>query len=210
MTDVRRLVAEGYDAIADTYLDRFGVSTTRRKWFQRLVESLPASNARVLDLGCGAGVPVARDLATLGHSVVGVDCSAQQIQHARRNVPGAYFIQADMCDVQLASASFDAVGAFYSIIHLPAAEQGVLFARIAQWLKPGGTLVASLGTGPGGDWVGEWLGTTMHFGHNSEAANLKLLSAAGLLVRHYETQRQDNEDAEFLWIAATKASKSGP
>jgi SAM-dependent methyltransferase len=200
----RRLVATGYDDIADAYLDRFGVSAVRQKWLGRLIESLPSKGGRVLDLGCGAGIPVARDLAALGHSVLGVDGSAQQIVRARRNVPEAAFIQADMCEVEFETASFDAVGAFYSITHIPAAQQGHLISRIAFWLKPGGTLVASFGAGEAGEWIGEWLGTNMFFGNSGEEATLKCLQDTGLNVRRCLVERQDNEDAAFLWIEAAK------
>ena len=114
-----RLVAAGYDEIADVYLDRFGVSVVRQKWLGRLIESLRSDCSNVLDLGCGAGIPVARNLAALGHSIVGVDGSAQQIVRARCNVPAATFIEADMCEVAFEVASFDAVGAFYSITTSP-------------------------------------------------------------------------------------------
>src|SRR6478752_2527859 len=117
-SDPKYLVAAGYDDVADAYLERFGVSAVRQKWLGRLVDSLPADGGRVLDLGCGAGIPVARDLAALGHAVIGVDASAQQILRARKQVPLATFIQADMCDVALEAGSFDAVGAFYSIAHV--------------------------------------------------------------------------------------------
>jgi len=93
MTTPRRLVATGYDRIADAYLDRFEHSSVRKKWLRRLIESLPSSG-RVLDLGCGAGVPVARELAALGHCVVGVDGSEEQIARARSKVPKATFIHA--------------------------------------------------------------------------------------------------------------------
>jgi SAM-dependent methyltransferase len=200
----RHLVAAGYDAIADAYLDRFGVSAVRQKWLGHLIESLPLKGGRVLDLGCGAGIPVARDLAALGHSVLGVDGSAQQIVRACRNVPAATFVQADMCEVEFDTASFDAVGAFYSITHLVPAQQGQLISKIAAWLKPGGTLIASFGAGEGGEWIGEWLGTMMFFGHDGEEATLKCLRDARLNVRRCLVERQDNEDAAFLWIEATR------
>lgn len=205
-SDLRRLVAVGYDKIADVYLDKFQVSATRQKWLRHLTERLPEGGAQVLDLGCGAGVPVARELVALGYSVVGVDGSAEQVARACHNVPGATFIQADMCEVQFDEGSFDAIGAFYSINHVPAAEQSALFGKLGRWLKPGGTLVVSLGTGPAGDWSGEWLGTPMFFGQNSEVESLKQLRNAGLMVQLSEVERQDNEDAEFLWLVAAKTS----
>lgn len=200
--NLQRLVAAGYDDLADTYLEHFGFSTVRQKWVGHLIESLPANGGRILDLGCGAGIPVARDLAALGHSVVGVDGSEQQIVRARRNVPTATFIEQDMCEVELSAASFDAVGAFYSMTHLPPAQQGLLISKIARWLKPGGMFVASFGAGAAGEWTGDWLGTTMFFGHSGREATLQSLADAGLSVRHSIVERQDNEDAAFLWIVA--------
>jgi 2-polyprenyl-3-methyl-5-hydroxy-6-metoxy-1,4-benzoquinol methylase len=85
--DPHRPVRAGYDDVADVYLERFGASAVRQNWLDCLIDGLPASGGRVLDLGCGAGIPVARDLAALDHAVVGVDGSAQLIVRARRNVP---------------------------------------------------------------------------------------------------------------------------
>lgn len=202
--DPKRLVLAGYDDIADAYLERFGVSTVRQKWLGRLLDSLPAGGGSVLDLGCGAGIPVARDLAALGHTVVGVDGSAQQVVRARRNVPNARFIEADMCEAAFEAGSFDAVGAFYSITHVPPAQQAPLITSIATWLRPGGVLVASFGTGAAGEWTGEWLGTKMFFGHCGEVETLRYLADAGLRVRRSSVEKQDNEEAAFLWIEAAK------
>lgn len=187
--DKQCIVAAGYDNVADAYLERFGFSTVRQKWLGRLVAALPATGGRVLDLGCGAGVPVARYLAASGHTVIGIDGSPQQVVRARQNVPQATFIEADMCNVTFDAGSFHAVGAFYSITHVPPAQQGPLLARIASWLKPGGTLVASFGAGVAGEWTGDWLGTTMFFGHVGEAEALRLLTDAGLMVRHSAVEK---------------------
>lgn len=202
--DPKHLVATGYDNIADVYLERFGVSTIREKWLGRLIKGLPPTCGRVLDLGCGPGIPVARDLAALGHSVVGVDGSAQQIVRARHNVPAATFLEADMCEVTFEAGSFDAVGAFYSITHIPPIQQGLLVARIATWLKPGGIFVGSFGAGVRGEWSGEWLGTTMFFGHSGEAETLRHLADAGLKVRESSIEKQDNEEAAFMWVEAIR------
>jgi cyclopropane fatty-acyl-phospholipid synthase-like methyltransferase len=59
----------------------------------KLLELLPA-RARVLDLGCGSGIPATRALVDAGHAVVGVDVSREQVERARRNVPEAEIVQA--------------------------------------------------------------------------------------------------------------------
>ena len=76
----------------------------------------------MLDLGCGAGVPVTRWLADRGFAVTGVDVSAKQLELARTYVPEGTFIKADMTEVVFGPESFDAVVAFHSIIHVPRTE----------------------------------------------------------------------------------------
>lgn len=201
--DPKRLVASGYDGITDRYLARYGASAVRDHWLAELLKRLPAQGGgRVLDLGCGAGIPLAAALAAAGHTVVGVDGSSAQISLARGNVPAAKFIEADMTEVDLAARSFDVVAAFYSITHVPRGEHDALLRRIAAWLKPDGLLVASLGADALSDWRGEWLGTEMFFSHYDAEANLALLRGAGFVIDRSEVMAQDNETARFLWVVA--------
>jgi SAM-dependent methyltransferase len=202
-SDLRRLVATGYDEIADEYLARFGRSSIRDRWLAELTTLLSdGGQARVLDLGCGAGVPVARDLAALGHYVLGVDGSARQIGLARRNAPRADFIHGDITAIGLPAASFHAVAAFYSLTHVPRSEHARLLRQICGWLRPRGVFVGSLGAVSLPDWRGEWMGTEMFFSHYDASTNLILLHEAGFVVERMEQIDQDNEDARFLWVAA--------
>ncbi len=201
--DPKRLVEQGYNSVAHTYLNCFRSSTVRDAWLSELIATLRA-RARVLDLGCGAGVPAAARLADLGHDVIGIDGSAVQVQLARERVPSATFLHADMTSADLPDTSFDAVAAFYSITHIPAAEQGSLLGQIGAWLKSGGTFIGSFGTGGAHDWTGEWLGTEMFFSQNSDPLTLDLVRRAGLELLRAEIVKQDNEDASFVWIFARK------
>jgi len=82
-SDLKRLVVRGYDKI-DEYLVRYGSSSVRDRWLAELTTLVSEQAcARVLDLGCGAGIPVARHLTALGHYVSGVHGSARQIALAR-------------------------------------------------------------------------------------------------------------------------------
>jgi 2-polyprenyl-3-methyl-5-hydroxy-6-metoxy-1,4-benzoquinol methylase len=79
--DMKQLVVQGYDRIADRYLERYGGSAVRTRKLAELCDGLPPG-ARVLDLGCGAGVPVVQHFAR-GFAVTGVDASAAQIEQRR-------------------------------------------------------------------------------------------------------------------------------
>jgi SAM-dependent methyltransferase len=199
------LVAKGYDEIADEYLARYGSSSVRDHWLLELTRLVAEQErARVLDLGCGAGIPLARHLTALGHYVLGVDGSARQIALARRNAPLAEFIHADMTTIDLPTASFDAVAAFYSITHVPRSEHARLLKQIALWLRPGGVFVGSLGAGSLPDWEGKWMGTEMFFSHYDASTNIELLGEAGFDIERMEQVDQDNEDSRFLWIVAKR------
>src|SRR5262249_36724858 len=138
----RKIVETGYDRIAEHYLaTKDAEDPLILAQLERLAQAWPGS-ATVLDLGCGAGVPVTRWLAQR-FTVIGVDVSRRQLELARENAPGATFIKADMASVDFAPASFDAVVAFYSIIHVPREEQPALVRRIHRWLKPEGRFLAN-------------------------------------------------------------------
>jgi cyclopropane fatty-acyl-phospholipid synthase-like methyltransferase len=197
------VVARGYDQLVDRYLERFGRSTVRARKLEELVADLPAG-ASALDLGCGAGVPVAHELSKRGFAITGVDGSARQIERAKCSVAKARFIHADMMAVEFPPASFDAVSAFYSITHVPTEEHAASFKRIAAWLRPGGRVLASFGTTKG-DWSGDWLGTPMFFSHHDPEVTQRLVLDAGFHLERIEVLEQDNEKAEFLWISARKS-----
>jgi SAM-dependent methyltransferase len=138
--DYKALVQHGYDQCAAEYeAARRGKASPELD----LLMGRLSPGARILDVGCGAGVPVAQRLAERFH-VTGVDISGEQIRLARLNVPTGEFIQGDILSVDFPPASFDAVTAFYSIFHLPRGEHPELLRRIRGWLKPGGYLLATL------------------------------------------------------------------
>jgi SAM-dependent methyltransferase len=184
----RELVRSGYDAISMAYRDdqgqadpSRGESTTAYKpWLDELAGLLPDA-ARVLDLGCGAGVPACRILADRGLQVTGLDISAVQIERARHLVPQATFVQADMATWDCEPGSFQAIVTLYALIHVPLDDQRHLFSRMAQWLCPGGYLLAIVGYER---WTGveEYMGAPMFWDHADTQTYLGWLPEVGMRV----------------------------
>jgi SAM-dependent methyltransferase len=205
MTDPREIVARGYDTIAERYLEWSPLrpSGPRLAYLERASDLIPRG-ARVLELGCGAGVPMTRALAE-DRDLTGVDISATQVELARRNVPAATIVHDDMTAVAFDPASFDAIVAFYSITHVPRDDVAPLLARIQDWLRPGGTFIASMGVEDDPGTVEEgWLGVDMYFSHFNARKNRRLVEAAGLVVDSAEVLEEpgDRFDARFLWVVA--------
>lgn len=208
--DPKRIVAAGYDRIADRYLawSAQRPSPARLRALD-LADGLIPAGADVLELGCGAGVPMTARIAAVRH-LTGVDISAEQIRRARRNVPEATFIQADMTTIARPPASLDAVVAFYSLTHIPRGEHAALFARIRSWLRPGGVFIASLGVDDDPGTVEEgWLGVDMYFSQWSARVGRRLVAEAGFTVEFAEVLREpeDRHGARFLWIVGRAASE---
>ncbi len=201
-----QIVERGYDTIARTYADWSAAieDDPRFELANDLVGRL-AAGARVLDLGCGAGVPTTAFLAERFH-VTGVDISTEQLRRARENVPNVDLIHADIVELDLSAATFDAVTAFYSLTHLPRERLETMFRRIATWLVPGGLFLASLGADGGDDWTGEWLGTKMFFSSFDADTNRRLLMDLGFELDRDEviTMREPEGPVAFLWVLARK------
>lgn len=194
--DPKAIVRAGYDRASHEYRgdDYAYPRSGYEHWLRRLTSHL-APGARVLDLGCGNGIPVARELAG-GCQVTGVDLSSVNIERARALVPGATFVCADMTQVAFAPGSFDAIAAFYSIINVPLAEQPALFTSMHQWLAPGGWMLAVVGRDP---WTGveqDWRdvpGLGMYYSHADAATYKRWIADAGFaLVESGTEPRQGN------------------
>ena len=177
----------------------------RERYTQFLLDHLPAG-ARVLDLGCGSGIPTTRRLAER-FAVTGVDISAEQVRRASANVPGARFLRADMTALELPPGALDAVVAFYSIIHVPRDEQAPLLRSIHGWLAPGGSFLCTLGAHDAqADIEADWLGAPMYWSSFDVDANLRMLRAAGfaILCSRLETAEEDGQPVTFLWVLARR------
>jgi cyclopropane fatty-acyl-phospholipid synthase-like methyltransferase len=176
------LVRSGPDAISYAYRgDSLPRDRNYFRWLAELTPLLQPGDA-VLDLGCGCGVPGAQELAQQ-FAVTGVDISPVQIERARRLVPQAAFICADMAGIEFPTQSFAAIVSFYALIHLPMAEHHPLLARCFDWLQPGGLLMAIVGHGA---WTGmeeDWHGAPMYWSHADEATYLRWLDEIGFAVQ---------------------------
>ncbi|KJK45436.1 methyltransferase type 11 [Lentzea aerocolonigenes] len=200
---MKEIVEAGYDAMAERYLTWSAeIADDPRLHYLDDFDSRLNDNARILELGCGAGVPVTKKLAER-HDVLGVDLSRQQLDLARANVPGARFEKADMTKLGFPDGTFDGIAAFYSILHVPRAEQPGLIAKIARWLKPGGFFLASLGVGTP-DLTETWLGVEMFFGSNTPAENRALLGEHFEIITDDLVTMHEPDPAMFHWVLTRK------
>jgi len=100
-------IAEKYDDLSEIpFSDIFAMFTGK----------LP-EKGRVLDLGCGTGLPYARYLVEKGFDVLGVDLSEEMVRVASKNVPEASFVQLSMNEITYRD-EFDGVMSSFSMLLL--------------------------------------------------------------------------------------------
>ena len=105
------------------------------------LELVPPPAGRTLDVGCGEG-RLARDLAALGHEVVGIDASPTMIAAAREAAPELELDVADAAALPFADASFGLVVAFMSLQDID--DLGGAIREAARVLAPGGRLCLAI------------------------------------------------------------------
>ncbi|MEU5911223.1 class I SAM-dependent methyltransferase [Micromonospora sp. NPDC047527] len=209
--DERDLVRRGYDELSYHYRADDAEAGHYGPWLDDLQGRLPAS-AAVLDLGCGCGLPVARYLANAGHHVTGIDISDVQIERARRLLPNGTFLRADAIQLDLPSASFDAVVCLYALIHMPLADQPQLITKIATWLRPGGWLLTTVGDNA---WTGtedNWLGgpAAMWWSHADAPTYRSWVQQAGLEITSEEFVPEGTSGHTLFWAHRPPNASSHP
>lgn len=85
-------------------------------WIRRFA-SAAGAGGRVLDLGCGSGEPIGRDLIEAGLRVTGVDASPALIALCAERFPEQEWLVADMRELAL-SRQFQGLLAWHSLFHL--------------------------------------------------------------------------------------------
>jgi SAM-dependent methyltransferase len=123
-----------FDMIGERYDESFVERDAQRAEGAWLIESLPAGG-RVLDLGCGSGLPTAKQLLDGGMEVVGIDESSKMLELAASQAPGGTYLHGDLRKLDDSLGQFDAVAAFFALLMLPRADIPPLLARCRELLR---------------------------------------------------------------------------
>ncbi|MCD7438465.1 class I SAM-dependent methyltransferase [Streptomyces lincolnensis] len=177
--------AEAFDAIGERYDKAFphkDGQVASAEWLSRSLDE----GSRVLDLGCGTGVPTARQLTEAGFEVVGVDLSGAMVELAREHVPGGEFHRADIADLRpggpLDLGRFDAVAAFFSLLMLPRAEIPLALRTVYHLLAPGGLFALSMVEADVDDFAIPFIGSSIRVSGYLRDELREVVEAAGFEI----------------------------
>jgi trans-aconitate methyltransferase len=200
--DRHELVRAGYQTIAETYhASRLAKEEINIARLDELRPLMPQSGL-VVDLGCGAGVPVSRYFAERGYVVEGYDLSPAMLAIARREVPRATFEESRIEDLNFPAQSIDIVVSFFAIIHVPREFHATLFTRMFEWLPPGGAALLSLGAVDDPEWFDlSWHGVPMKWSHFDAETNLAMLKQSGFEIAFSEVEEFDPTERHLFVLA---------
>lgn len=202
------LIAEQWHATAN---DRGHEYVARvLAYVDRVLEGLPPG-AKVLDLGCGTGQPIASYIARRGYRVIGVDQSREMLRFARQVIPEAEFIQADMVSVEF-NQSFDAAIAWDSMFHVQRNHHAAIYRNVASCLETGARVLFSVGGSdsetddpekPGEGFTSEMFGHSFFYSGWPVSVARKLIEAADLEIELWEVD--DPTSRGHIAVIARKA-----
>jgi SAM-dependent methyltransferase len=207
-----------YDRVAGEYARRIADELKDKPLDRQLLEQLAGrlrGRGLICDLGCGPG-HVARYLHECGAEALGLDLSEAMLAQARRLNPGLRFQAGNMLALtDIADEAWAGIAAFYSIIHIPAADLPVALRELKRVLQPEGLLLLAFHIGAETVHLDEWWGqpVSADFFFYPPAVMVWNLETAGFLVEAV-IEREPYPDVEYpsrrayVWARKPAASET--
>ena len=187
-----------YDQIAEWYASTRS-PTAGVPDLAAFARALPP-RARVLDLGCGDGVPISQFLVREGFDVTALDSSSEMVARYRAHFPSVPIRCERAQEALFPAEAFEAVVAWGVLFHLSEAEQEAVVWRVSGWLKPGGRLLFTSGELEGVS-EGEMDGVTFQYASLGASGYRDLMERAGMRLESHHSDAWENH----VYVAARAA-----
>ncbi|MFZ0688376.1 MAG: class I SAM-dependent methyltransferase [Acidobacteriaceae bacterium] len=172
-------------------------SLFEKPWLDRF-RALLSPGASILDVGCGAGLPISGYLIESGFAVTGVDTSGPLVELCRGRFPGQKWAVADMRTIEL-DRQFDGILAWDSFFHLSPEDQLDMFPIFGRHAGPNCALMFTSGP-QHGEVLGEFEGEPLYHGSLDPAEYRAVLEENGFAVVAYvEADRSCGDHT--IWLA---------
>ena len=195
-------VRDSYNQVCDRWADYRGQMPVNRC----IVDfcSCLKPGAKILDVGCGTGYPIAAYLSECGFHVTGIDISENMIEKAKaQKLANAAFSVCDFLDFRTAEP-YDAIIAFDSIWHIAHEKQADIYGMAASLLKAGGYFLFTHGK-QNDEIIGEMFGSSFYYSALDVSDVHRLLRGNGFsVVSSIENYKEETTGDRELLIVAKK------
>ncbi len=193
-------IIDTYEAVAETWNRERNKALFERVWLDRWINMIVPPR-RILDLGCGAGLPITRYLVERRATVTGVDAAPAMVALFKANVPDARALQGDMRGLDLGE-EFDGILAWNSFFHLSMPDQRAMFPVFAAHSAPGAMLMFTSGPSEG-EVVGEAGGQPVYHASLDPKEYRALLGENGFEVLRFVPEDPE-ANGHTIWLARKK------
>lgn len=201
MTSDSERIVDLYQRHADAW-DRLRSpgSLFEKPWLDRFLALLDPG-ASILDVGCGAALPIGGYCIRSGYAVTGIDSSPQLLAMSRGRFPEQEWLLADMRTLDL-GRRFDGIVAWDSFFHLCPADQRAMFPVFAQHAQPKTALMFTSGTRCG-DVIARFEGEPLYHGGLDSSEYRALLEEYGFEVMAHAVEDPACGD-HTIWLARSR------
>ena len=202
---------ESYNRIAAEWDEaRVSFHGSERRYLDAMLEGLSAP-ARILDLGCGTGRPIAEYVMAHGHRVTGVDQSEALLARARERFPEGEWIHSTIEDFDFATRNegrYDGAIAWDSLFHIERERHESILTNVHRALAPGARLMLTAGGSESQPaFTDTMFGREFFYDSHSPERLASLLRGLGfeLVINEYMNLPTSGRDKGRIAIVARKA-----
>lgn len=189
-----------YQRHAEAFEQKRSTHLFEKAWLDRFISLLPRKG-RILDIGCGNGMPIADYLIREGFQITGVDSSQPMIDRCQQRFPQHHWSVADMRTLALAE-KFDGVIAWDSFFHLAREDQRKMFEIFRQHANNNAALMFTSGTS-NGEAIGTFEGEALYHASLASEEYRQLLHEQGFSV--VKTLAEDPDcGGHTVWLAQSQ------
>ena len=163
------------------------------EFINSFIAALP-KHGKVLDLGCGNGIPIGKKISDSGLKITGIDVSDEMIKEYQKNVPGSLAIRMPMTQIDW-KEKFDGIISSYSMLCLPPKDFDIVSEKIVRSLKKGGWFLLTLNEGDSSfGEVQEVQGQQMYSTGMSEGEIRDYFEPKGMRIEKMEREVENSKE----------------
>ncbi len=193
-------IKEETQQVYDRYAHRWDEERPKvfyeKVWIEKLLETLPATSD-LLDLGCGAGDPIAGFILEKGFALTGIDYAPGMIALARQRYPQGNWLVGDIRDIPV-EMTFEGIFSWDGFFHLSIEEQRIALPRIIDLVKLGGTILLTVGHYEG-ETTGTVCGETVYHASLSPEEYRRILTGSGFSTVEIVTEDVESHGRSVLF-----------
>lgn len=187
---------ESYNKIIDNWV-RVRSSSTVNKPIVDFAEKVEPKG-KILDIGCGTGLPIAKYLSGHNFNVTGIDASDKMIAVAKSNeIRNAHFCTYDFFEFE-SDEKYNGIIAWDSLFHFPKERQKEIYGKIYNLLAPGGFFLFTHGKEED-EHVDEMFGEPFYYSCLSKDFVLDLIKKIGFELK-YSIEHFIEEKDQRDWV----------